>query len=78
MARIGAPVRLRVNINFDEDAQVYWAQSPDLDGLIVEAKTLDELKSEALSAASALLELELHGKYPSARTQFMMETMVPA
>lgn len=78
VSRIGLPVRLRVNIQFDEEAQVYWAESPDLDGLVVEAKTLDELKNEALSAAGALLELQFQGRHPAAQTQFCMESMVPA
>ena len=77
-SRLGVPVRLRVNIQFDDETKVYWAESPDLDGLIVEAKTLDELKSEALSAAGALLEMQLHGKHPEASTQFLMESTVPA
>ena len=77
-SKLGMPVRLRVNIHFDDEVQRYWADSPDLDGLIVEARTLDELKDEALGAAGVLLELALHGKHPDAHTQFMLETAVPA
>jgi predicted RNase H-like HicB family nuclease len=77
-SKLGIPVRLRVNIHFDAEAQRYWADSPDLDGLIVEARTLDDLKDETLGAAGALLELQLHGKHPDARTKFMMESVVPA
>lgn len=76
-ARMGVPVRLRVNIRHDLEANVYVAESPDLDGLIVEAHTLDEIKSEALAAASMLLELQLHTK-PQAQTDFVWHSPVPA
>ena len=76
-AKWGVPVRLRVNITQDLEANVYYAESPDLDGLIVEAHTLDELKDEALAAAGILLELALHTK-PQARTDFIWHSAVPA
>lgn len=81
-ARMGVPVRLRVNITQDLEANVYVAESPDLDGLIVEGHTLDDIKREALAAASVLLELELqtkqeHSKF-TAHTDFIMHSAVPA
>ena len=76
-AKCGIPVRLRVNITQDLEANVYVAQSPDLDGLIVEAHTLDELQDETLATASVLLELALHQK-PQARTDFIWHSAVPA
>lgn len=76
-AKLGAPVRLRVNIVYDSQANVYVAESPDLEGLIVEGKTLDEVKDEALAAAGALLELKLKSK-PRAQTDFTWHTAVPA
>lgn len=75
-AKWGVPVRLHVNITQDLDANVYVAQSPALDGLIVDAHTLEELKDEALAAASVLLELALHTK-PQARTDFIWHSTVP-
>jgi predicted RNase H-like HicB family nuclease len=53
------------------------AESPDLPGLVVEAHTLDEIKTEALAAAAVLLELELHTK-PRAQTDFILHSPVPA
>jgi predicted RNase H-like HicB family nuclease len=76
-AKWGVPVRLRVNITQDLEANVYVAVSPDLDGLIVEAHTLDALKDEALAAAAVLLELAIHSK-PQAQTDFIWHTAVPA
>ena len=76
-AKWGFPVRLRVNITHDLEANVYVAESPDLDGLIVEAQTLDELKDEALAAAGVLLELKLHTR-PRAQTEFIWHSAVPS
>ena len=64
VARHGYPVKLRVEIKHDDEAGVYIARSPDLDGLVVEAKSLDDLRSEALGAADVLLELALNADHP--------------
>ncbi len=77
VAKAGGRVRLRVRITRDEDADVYIARSPDLDGLICEAKTLDELKEETLRCADALLELQLEGRHPLASTEFHLSSPVP-
>lgn len=81
-AKLGVPVRLRVNITQDLEANVYVAESPDLDGLIVEGHTLDDIKAEALAAAGALLEMELRTKADSralrAQTDFILHSAVPA
>jgi predicted RNase H-like HicB family nuclease len=77
MAKMGVPVRLRVNIQYDIEANIYVAESPDLDGLIIEGHTLDEVKNEALAAAGVLLELQLHTK-PKAQTDFTWHSPVPA
>ena len=81
-AKLGVPVRLRVNITQDLEANVYIAESPDLDGLIVEGHTLDEIKDEALMAAGTLLEMELRTKVDrklfKAHTDFIMHSAVPA
>ena len=58
-ARFGVPMLVRVNIHRDADSTTYWADSPDLDGLVVSGQTLDELRLEIRSAAEALLELEV-------------------
>jgi predicted RNase H-like HicB family nuclease len=77
VARRGWPVRLRVEIRQDLEANVYVAESPDLPGLVVEGHTLDEIKAEALAAAASLLELELKTK-PRAQTDFIWHSPVPA
>lgn len=68
-ARLGFPIRVRVNVHFDADSKSYWAESPDVDGLVVSGQTLDELRSEVISAANVLLELAMNGKHPRAQTE---------
>lgn len=48
---------LRVNIYFSQEAQSYWAESPDLNGLAASGKTRAEVEQEALWAAESLFEL---------------------
>ena len=59
-ARHGVRVSFRVNVMKDEKAGVYVAESPDLEGLIVEAPSMEELRTETLQVADALLALALH------------------
>ena len=61
-ARMGMPLRIRVNVHFDEESKSYWAASPDLDGLVVSGATLDELRDEIRGGAVDLLELAVDGK----------------
>lgn len=76
-SRLGASVHLRVNIFYDDESHSYWAESPDLDGLVVSGTDLDDLKAEALAAARELLELQLTTK-PRATADFHMDFAVPA
>ena len=66
--RLWVPLRVRVFAHFDNESKTYWASSPDLDGLVVSGATLDELRSETLSAAQTLLELEVDGSNKRAVT----------
>jgi len=75
-ARAGATISLRVFVFKDDEANVYVAQSSDLDGLVVEAKSLDELKSEVQVAARELLQLAIHRPTP-ARTEVRWEDTLP-
>lgn len=59
VARSGRPVRFRVDVHYDPEVNVYWASSNDIDGLVVEGKTLDELAFEIRTASELLLELAL-------------------
>ena len=76
LARLGIPLLIRVRIRRDDEAHVFVATSPDLDGLVVEAKTLDELRSETLEAGEILLSLAMEGGQAKAATAF--ELVEPA
>ncbi len=58
-ARIGVRMKLRIDVQKDEEAGVFFATSKDLPGLVVEAENLDELAEEIKAAASELLIEEL-------------------
>lgn len=64
-ARIGIPLKLRVNVLFDEEAQVFVATSHDLPGLVAEARTIDELFAEVNGSIEDLLTEALHRRPPS-------------
>lgn len=59
-ARAGCRMVFHVTVHLDKETGSYWAESNDLDGLIVSGQTLDELRSEIRTAAGSLLEIELH------------------
>jgi predicted RNase H-like HicB family nuclease len=63
-ARLNVPMKFLVCIHRDDEAKVYFAHSPHLRGLTVEAATLEELREEVRSAATELLDIELHGSMP--------------
>lgn len=65
--RLGARLQFNVDVWHDKEADVYIATSDDIQGLVVEAKTLDELKQEVFSAASSLLQIS--GDLPARRAQ---------
>lgn len=54
---LGLPLSIRIDVGFDKEAQVFVASSPDVPGLVAEAKTMDELRAEAFSLIPELLEL---------------------
>lgn len=61
VARAGKTVKLRVEIEYDPEANVYCATSPDLRGLVVEADSLDDLMKEVPDAVDMLMTAQLHG-----------------
>lgn len=58
-ARIGIPVIFRVEVMHDEEAGVYVATSPDLPGLVAEAKTKDEMFHAVYDCVHMLMEEHL-------------------
>ncbi len=60
-ARLGVPLRMRVDVAYDAEAKVFVATSADLRGLVCEAHTIDELVKQVNFASADLLGLELQG-----------------
>lgn len=63
-ARLGVPLKLRIDVLRDAEAGVFVATSGDLPGLVCEAATMDELVTEVNSAVASLLELQFHPATP--------------
>ena len=76
-ARLGVPLRLRVQAFKDEESDSYWAKSDDLDGLVVSGATLDELQREVMAAVSVLLQLEVRNPKARARAEVHLSTQIP-
>ncbi len=68
-ARFGIPLLIRVNVHQDNEANVFCADSPDLDGLTVEGATLEEVRREVAVASGELLSLQLTTPNPKALTE---------
>lgn len=58
-ARVGFPIYVRVEVLWDEVAQVYVATSPDVTGLVVEAKDFNILDQEISDGLNMLLDGDL-------------------
>jgi hypothetical protein len=72
-ARRGVTIAVPVRVFFDGEASVYFATSPRLHGLAVEALTLDELREEVRGAIDDLMDSEVGhtgGPHTKAAPQF--------
>ena len=58
-AKAGIPLSFRAYVHKDREANVFWATSPDIDGLAVEGASLDELMREVTLAADELIGLQI-------------------
>jgi hypothetical protein len=63
LAKRGAKLKLRILVEYDDEAKVFIAQSHDLQGLVCEAPTFPELLKEVELCVGALLEEYLHSEY---------------
>lgn len=64
VARARFPVSLRVDVLHDDEANVFVATSPDLQGLVAEASTLDDLKKAVDAGVRDLMADYLHESQP--------------
>lgn len=58
-ARFDVPLLLRIKVVHDEKAKVFIATSPDLAGLVVETRTIDQLFPEVYGCVDMLLTAQL-------------------
>jgi Domain of unknown function (DUF1902) len=58
-ARCGIPLVLRIDVQHDTEAGVYVATSPDLLGLVVEEKSVEQLFKSVYDCADMLLAAQL-------------------
>jgi hypothetical protein len=58
-ARFGVPLLVKIEVIHDKKAKVFVATSPDLVGLVVEAKTIDQLFPEVYGCVDMLLSEQL-------------------
>ncbi len=57
VASLGVPLVIKIEVEYDADANVYVATSPSVRGLVVEASTLDQIRSEVEAVLPELLEI---------------------
>jgi hypothetical protein len=72
LARMGAPLTIRVNVLRDDEAGVFVATSNDLRGLICEAATMDQLVLEVDSSIQELLTFHIDGSAQKPVTDLRM------
>ncbi len=59
-AQLGAPMLIRVDVMQDKEAGVFVATSPDLHGMVAEAKSVEELFRAVNDCTDMLMQDELH------------------
>jgi len=72
VAKAGIPLRFTLIVHFDAESRTFWAESPNLDGLVVEGADLEEVRREAMLAANMLLELQLQ-RSPAPRLRMRLQ-----
>lgn len=55
LGRLGVPLEVKVFVRFDEEAGVFVGISPDVEGLVVEAPSLDEIAREVRDLVPAMI-----------------------
>ena len=58
-ARFNVPLLLKIEVSHDKKSNVFIATSPDLAGLVVETKTIDQLFPEVYGCVDMLLSVQL-------------------
>ena len=77
--RLGVPLVFGVRVHKDEASGTYWAESSDMDGLVVSGTDLDDPQSEIMGAAEGLLSLSINTtRRPRVEANIMIHSPLPA
>lgn len=63
-ASLGVPLVIKLQLHFDKEAKVFFATSPTVAGLVLEASSIDEILKEAEIMIPELLRVKF-GNLPS-------------
>lgn len=76
LASIGVPLLIKIKVIFDPEANVYVATSPSVNGLVVEAESLDEVRKQVEIVLPQLLEINhlTDGKNNNQHTRLQFNT----
>ncbi len=75
IANLGFPISIRIDVMHDPEVDVFIAGSPDLQGLIAEANTLDDLKVEVQYCIDELLSLQLNPIHGAATARYQLRDL---
>lgn len=65
LARFGRQHRIRMDVLYDDEVDVYIGTSKNMRGLVVEADSMVELKAETERVVRDLVDLCVYGKNPA-------------
>jgi hypothetical protein len=74
VASLGVPLVIKIEVEYDADANVYVATSSSVRGLVVEASTLDQIRSEVEAALPELLEINHQSANTKHHTRLQFNT----
>lgn len=76
IANLGFPISIRIYVMHDTEANVFIAESPDLQGLVAEASSIESLKVEVQYLIDELLMLQLKPVHGAAIAQYQLKDLI--
>lgn len=75
-AKLGVPLGVNVKITHDPEANVFIATSPNLQGLVVETESFEDLLKEIQFCANDLLQDALHRQVQAYTKILVMDEVI--
>ena len=75
-AKLGVPLGVNVEITHDPEANVFIATSPNLQGLVVETESFEDLLKEIQFCANDLLQDALHRQVQAYTKILVMDEVI--